>query len=171
MEPVQKRQRVAATTMQLVSLLPKEVQDNILTWAMEPTPTAVIMKTAIGNKYGCPRWWRATTIARDRGYQKFLNRHTPCRVLWARVLEVRPDGSLAWKWSETNVFVNLTGGIHVRGAWADLENEAAIRRNIRRKPPSSMWKMELFENYTCIVRRTPDVLTGHMRNWRTRADT
>ena len=49
MKPAQKRQRTAATTMQRISMLPKVLQVDILTWAMEPTPTAVIMKAAIGN--------------------------------------------------------------------------------------------------------------------------
>ena len=52
MEPAQKRQRVAATTMQRISLLPKELQAGILMSAMEPTPTATIVKAAIGNAYG-----------------------------------------------------------------------------------------------------------------------
>ena len=84
MEPAQKRQRLAATTMQLVSLLPKEVQAGILMLALEPTPTAVIIKAAIGNAYGWPRWWKATAIGKDNGYQKYLNYHTPCRRLWSR---------------------------------------------------------------------------------------
>ena len=33
------------------------------------------------------------------------------------------------------MFVNQTGRAHVRGIWADLENEVAIRRNVRGKPP------------------------------------
>jgi len=134
MEPAQKRQRTAATTMQRISLLPKPLQVDILTWAMEPTPTAVIMRAAIGYKYGERRWW-TNVVGEDNGYQKYLNRYTPCRRLWARALEVRPDGSLAWKWSETNVFVNQTGRAHVRGIWADLENEAAIMRNVHCKIP------------------------------------
>ena len=133
MEPAQKRQRTAATTMQLVSLLPKEVQVGVLMWAMEPTPTAAIVKTAIGDKHGEQRWW-ADIVGKDHGHQKYLNRHTHCHRLWSRALEVRPDGSLAWKWSETNVFVNQTGRAHVRGVWADLENEVAIRRNVRGEP-------------------------------------
>ena len=134
MEPAQKRKRTAATTMQRVCELPKELQVDILTWAMEPTPTAVIMRAAIGYKYGERRWW-TNVVGEDNGYQMYLNYHTPCRRLWARALEVRPDGSLAWKWSETNVFVNQTGRAHVRGIWADLENEVAIRRNVRGEPP------------------------------------
>ena len=141
MEPAQKRQRTAATTMQLVSLLPKEVQAGILMLALEPTPTAVIMKAAIGNAYGWLRWWKATAVDKDNGYQKYLNRHTHCHRLWARALEVRPDGSLAWKWSETNVFVNQTGRAHVRGIWPDLENEVAIRRNVRGEPPNDQYVM------------------------------
>jgi hypothetical protein len=134
MESPQKRQRTAATTMQRVCELPKELQVDILTWAMEPTPTAVIMRAAIGNKYGERRWW-TNVVGEDNGYKKYLNRYTPCRRLWARALEVRPDGSLAWKWSETNVFVNRTGRAHMRGVWADLENEVAIRRNVRGELP------------------------------------
>ena len=38
-------------------------------------------------------------------------------------------------WSQTNVFLNKSGKTHMRGVWEDLENEMAIRRNIRRKPP------------------------------------
>ena len=99
MEPAQKRQRTAATTMQRISMLPKEVQAGILMLAMEPTPTAAIMKAAIGNEHGMPRWAWATTVGKDHGHQKYLNRHTHCHRLWARALEVRHDGSLAWKWS------------------------------------------------------------------------
>jgi len=91
---------------------------------MEPTPTAAIMKAAIGDKHG---------------HQKYLNRHTHCHRLWSRALEVRHDGSLAWKWSETNVFVNRTGRAHMRGIWADLENEVAIRRNARGEPPEDQY--------------------------------
>ena len=138
MEPAQKRQRVAATTMQLVSMLPKEVQAGVLMWAMEPTPTAAIVKAAIGKAYGEQRWW-ADVVGKDHGHQKYLNRHTHCHRLWSRALEVRPDGSLAWKWSETNVFVNQTGRAHVRGIWADLENEVAIRRNVRGDPPNDQY--------------------------------
>ena len=54
MEPAQKRQRTAATTMQRISLLPKEVQAGILMLAME-TPTAAIMKAAIGQGQPRPR--------------------------------------------------------------------------------------------------------------------
>jgi hypothetical protein len=134
MEPAQKRQRTAATTMQRVCELPKELQVSILMWAMEPTPTAAIMKAAIGNAYGEQSWW-TTVVGKDNGYQMYLNRHTHCYMLWARALEVRHDGSLAWTWSQTNVFVNRTGRAHVRGIWADLENEVAIRRNVRGKLP------------------------------------
>ena len=138
MEPAQKRQRVAATTMQLVSMLPKELQAGVLMWAMEPTPTAAIMKAAIGDKHGETGWW-ADIVGKDHGHQKYLNRHTHCHRLWSRALEVRPDGSLAWKWSETNVFVNQTGRAHVRGVWADLQNEVAIRRNVRCEPPNDQY--------------------------------
>ena len=134
MEPAQKRQRTAATTMQRVCELPKELQAGILMWAMEPTPSATLMKAAIGDAYGEQSWW-ATVVGKDHGHQKYLNRHTHCHRLWARALEVRHDGSLAWKWSETNVFVNQSGRAHVRGVWADLENEVAIRRNVRGEPP------------------------------------
>ena len=134
MEPAQKRQRTAATTMQRVCELPKELQAGILMWAMEPTPSATLMKAAIGDAYGEQSWW-ATVVGKDHGHQKYLNRHTHCHRLWARALEVRPDGSLAWKWSQTNVFLNKSGKPHARGDWEDLKNELAIRRNIRRKPP------------------------------------
>ena len=92
------------------------------------------MKAAIGNAYGEQRWW-ADVVGKDHGHQKYLNRHTHCHRLWSRAMEVRPDGSLAWKWSQTNVFVNRTGRAHVRGIWAGMENELAIRRNVRGKPP------------------------------------
>jgi len=134
MEPAQKRQRTAATTMQRISLLPKELQAGILMWAMEPTPSATLVKAAIGDRHGETGWW-TTAVGKDKGYQKYLNCHTPCIRLWARALEVRPDGSLAWKWSQTNVFLNKSGKPHARGDWEDLKNELAIRRNIRRKPP------------------------------------
>ena len=134
MEPAQKRQRTAATTMQRVCELPKELQAGILMWSMEPTPSATLVKAAIGDKHGELRWW-ADVVGKDHGHQKYLNRHTHCHRLGARALEVRHDGSLAWKWSQTNVFVNRTGRAHVRGVWADLENEVAIRRNVRGEPP------------------------------------
>ena len=70
MEPAQKRQRPAATTMQRLSLLPKEVQAGVLMWAMEPTPTAAIMKAAIGNAYGETGWW-ADILSEDDGFQAF----------------------------------------------------------------------------------------------------
>jgi hypothetical protein len=92
------------------------------------------VKAAIGDRYGNPGWW-ATKVGPGRGYQRVLNYHTPCLRLWARALEVLPDGSLAWKWSRTNVFLNKSGNAHVRGVWEDLANEMAIRRNICRKPP------------------------------------
>ena len=92
------------------------------------------MKAASGNAYGEQRWW-ADVVGKDNGYQKYLNYHTPCIGLWSRALEVRPDGSLAWKWSQTNMFLNKSGKGHARGDWEDLVNELAIRRNIRRKPP------------------------------------
>ena len=81
MEPAQKRQRTAATTMQRISLLPKELQAGILMWAMEPMPTAAIVKAAIDYAYGKPRWWWATVVGKDHGYQKYLNRHTHCHRL------------------------------------------------------------------------------------------
>jgi hypothetical protein len=120
--------------MQRIGLLPREVQAKILAWAMEPTPSATLVKASIGDRYGHPGWW-ATEVGRDQGYQRFLNYHMPCLRLWARALEVLHDSSLAWKWSQTSVFLNKSGNAHVRGAWEDLENEMAIRRNIRRKPP------------------------------------
>ena len=95
MEPAQKRQRTAATSMQRVCELPKELQVGVLMWAIEPTPTAAIMKAAIGNAYGEQRWW-ACVVGKDHGYQKYLNYHTPCHRLWARVLDVLHDGRLAW---------------------------------------------------------------------------
>ena len=134
MKPAQKRQRCEMRPMQRIGLLPREVQAKILAWAMELTPSAALVKAAIGDRYGDPGWW-ATKVGRDRGYQRFLNYHMPCLRLWARALEVLPDGSLAWKWSRTNVFMNKSGGAYVRGTWQDLWNEIAIRRNIPRKPP------------------------------------
>ena len=134
MEPAQKRQRVAATTMQLVSLLPKEVQAGVLMWAMEPTPTAALVKAAVGDMYGEQRWW-TTAVAKDAGYQKYLKCHTPCIRLWARVADMLPDGSLAWKWSETNVFLNKSGRLHVRGDWEDLQLEMAARMTLGKKSP------------------------------------
>ena len=82
MEPAQKRQRTAATTMQRISLLPKELQGHILMLAIE-TPTAAIVKAAIGNAYGEQRWW-ADVVGKGKGYQKFLNYHTPCIRLGSR---------------------------------------------------------------------------------------
>ena len=80
MEPSQKCQRTAATTMQRISLLPKELQAGILMWAMEPTPTAAIMKAAIGDAYGETEWGMAM-VNRDDGFQKYLNYHTHCHRL------------------------------------------------------------------------------------------
>jgi len=164
MEPAQKRQRTAATTMQRISLLPKELQAGILMWAMEPTPSATLMKAAIGDAYGEQSWW-ATVVGKDHGHQKYLNRHTHCHRLWARALEVRPDGSLAWKWSETNVFVNQSGRAHVRGIWADLENEVAIRRNVRGEPPIDQYVMYELARALYIQCPPPDskaaVVTPH----------
>ena len=74
-------------------------------------------------------------VGEDNGYQKYLNYHTPCIRLWARVVDMLQDGSLAWKWSQTNVFLNKSGNAHVRGIWEDLENEVAIRMYINKKPP------------------------------------
>jgi len=136
MEPAQKRQRTAATTMQHISLLPKELQAGILMWAMEPTPTAAIVKAAIGDAFGETGWW-ADVVGKDTGYQKYLNYHTPCIRLWARVVDMLQDGTLAWKWSQTNVLLNKSGNVHVRGAWEDLELEAAIRMCLSRKPPNN----------------------------------
>ena len=73
MESPQKRQRTAATTMQRISLLPKEVQSGILMLAMEPT---ALVKAAIGDRYGEQRWW-ADVVGKDHGHQKYLNRYTP----------------------------------------------------------------------------------------------
>ena len=67
MEPAQKRRRTAATTMQRVCELPKELQAGILMWAMEPTPTSAIVKAAVGDAHGEPRWW-ATLLGRDKGH-------------------------------------------------------------------------------------------------------
>ena len=134
MEPAQKRQRCETSPMQRIGSLPKEVQAKILVWAMEPTPSASLVKAAIGDRRGDPGWW-ATKVGRDQGYQRFLNYHMPCFRLWARALEVLSDGSLAWKWSRTNVLLNKSGNVHVRGVWEDLVNEMAIRRNVPRKPP------------------------------------
>jgi len=119
--------------MQRIGLLPKEVQAKILLMAIE-TPSASLVKAAIGDRYGDPGWW-ATNVGRDQGYQRFLNYHTPCFRLWARALDVLSDGSLAWKWSRTNVLLNKSGNVHVRGVWEDLVNEMAIRRNVPGKPP------------------------------------
>jgi hypothetical protein len=104
------------------------------------------MKAAIGDAYGEQSWW-ATVVGKDHGHQKYLNRHTHCHRLWARALEVRHDGSLGWKWSQTNVFVNRTGRAHVRGIWADLENEVAIRRNV-----SGILPIDQYMNVTGVVR-------------------
>jgi len=142
MESPQKRQRIAATTMQLISLLPKEVQAGILMWAMEPPPTAAIIKAAIGDEYGESGWW-LSRVERNGGYQKHLNLHSPCEALWARVLTRRRNGALAWKWSETNMFVNRTGRAHARGVWADLENEVTSRRNVRSEPPIDQYVNDL----------------------------
>ena len=133
MEPAQKRQRCETSPMQRIGSLPREVQAKILLMAIE-TPSAALVKAAIGDRYGDPGWW-ATKVGRDRGYQRFLNYDTPCLRLWARALEVLPDGSLAWKWSRTNVFMNKSGGAYVRGTWDDLANEMAIKRNVRRRSP------------------------------------
>ena len=150
MEPAQKRQRVAATTMQLVSLLPKEVQAGVLMWAMEPTPTAALVKAAVGDMYGEQRWW-TTVVGKDTGYQKYLNYHTPCIRLWARVVDMLQDGTLAWKWSQTNVFLNKSSNVHVRGAWEDLQLEVAIRMYISRKPPNDKYMADGVRE----VRRNP----------------
>ena len=136
MEPAQKRQRVAATTMQRVGLLPKELQGRILMLAIE-TPTAAVVKAAIGEAHGEPRWW-ATLLGHDKGHQHYLNRHTHCHRLWARVLEER-NGSLAWVWSQSNVFVNQTGRAHMRGAWPGLENEMSVRRRVGGDSPADMF--------------------------------
>ena len=136
MESSQKRQRTAATTMQRVGLLPKELQGRILMLAIE-TPTAAVVKAAIGEAHGEPRWW-ATLLGRDKGHQNYLNRHTHCHRLWARVLEER-NGSLAWVWSQSNVFVNQTGRAHLRGVWAGLENEMSVRRRLGGDPPADMF--------------------------------
>jgi len=154
MEPAQKRQRCEMSAMQRLGLLPREVQAKILAWAMEPTPSAALVKTAIGKRYGNDAWW-ATKLGRDRGYQRFLNYHTPCLRLWARTLEALHDGSLAWKWSQTNVFLNRAGHAHVRGGWKDLVNEMAVRRDIPRKPPVDKFLHEgaLKNRYNQLDRR------------------
>ena len=85
MEPAQKRQRCETSTMQHIGLLPREVRAKILAWAMEPTPSAALVKAAIGDMYGNPGWW-ATKVGPDRGHQRFLNYRTPCLRLWARAL-------------------------------------------------------------------------------------
>jgi hypothetical protein len=132
MEPAQKRQRVAATTMQRISMLPREVQVDVLMWALEPTPTAAIMKAAIGDAYGLPGWW-LDRLGRTTGYQKHLNRSAPCEALWARVLTRRWNGTLAWKWSQTNVFMNILWTVHERGVWTGIRNERALRRKLVRR--------------------------------------
>ena len=131
MELAQKRQRIAATTMQRVCKLPKELQGRILQLAIE-TPTAAIMKAAIGDAYGLPGWW-LDRVGRTTGYQKHLNRSSPCEALWARVLTRRWNGTLAWKWSQTNVFMNLTWAVHERGVWTGIRNERALRRKLVRR--------------------------------------
>ena len=52
-------------------------------------------------------------------------------------------------------FLNKSGNTHVRGDWEDLENEMAIRRNIRRKPPVDKFlhKGVLQNRYNQLVRR------------------
>ena len=147
MEPAQKRQRCETSPMQRIGSLPREVQAKILLMAIE-TPSAALVKAAIGDRYGDPGWW-ATKVGRDRGYQRFLNYHTPCLRLWARALEVLPDGSLAWKWSRTNVFMNKSGGAYVRGTWDDLANEMAIKRNVRRRPPVDKYLHEGYLRTRC----------------------
>ena len=133
MEPAQKRQRCQMSTMQRLSLLPNDVQVGVLMWAMEPMPTAAIMKAAIGDRYGNPGWW-ADLVDHSKGYERFLNYHRPCLHLWARVLEER-NGFLEWKWSKTNVLLNAIGGACIKGSWDDLTNEMVIRRNTDRTPP------------------------------------
>jgi hypothetical protein len=54
-------------------------------------------------------------------------------VLWVRVLKRRWSGTLAWKWSQTNVFMNLTGAAHERGVWTGLRSERALRRTLVRR--------------------------------------
>jgi len=139
MEPAQKRQRTAATTMQRISLLPKELQAKILMSAMEPTPTAAIVDAAIDFRYGEPCWWRGRVVDKDRGYEKYLICHTHNHRLWARVLEVQHDASLAWKWSQTNVWVNRTGRAYRRGKWLDLWNEYLIRQRVRGHIPDDKY--------------------------------
>jgi hypothetical protein len=134
MEPAQKRLRTAAATMQRINVLPKEVQGRILMMAMGPTPSATLVKAAIGDRYGEQRWW-ATLLGHDKGHQHYLNRHTICHQLWARVLEER-NGSLAWVWSQSNVFVNQTGRAHLRGAWPGLENEISARWRVVSEIPA-----------------------------------
>ena len=74
-------------------------------------------------------------LGRDKGHQNYLNRHTHCHRLWARVREER-DGFLAWTWSQSNVFMNRTGRAHLRGVWAGLENEMSVRRRVGGQPPA-----------------------------------
>ena len=54
MEPAQKRQRCEMSAMRRMGLLPREVQAKILAWAMELTPSAALVKAAIGDRYGDP---------------------------------------------------------------------------------------------------------------------
>ena len=82
MESPQKRQRTAATTMQRVCELPKELQGRILMMALE-APSATLVKAAIGEAHGEPRWW-ATLLGHDKGHQNYLNRHTHCHRLGSR---------------------------------------------------------------------------------------
>jgi len=145
MESAQKRQRIAATTMQRVCELPKELQGRILQLAIE-TPTAAIMKAAIGDAYGLSGWW-LPRVGRADGYQKHLDRSSPCEALWARVLTRRWNGTLAWKWSQTNVFMNLTWVAHERGVWAGIRNERVLRRKLagRKRIPCD------YDNYDSYV--------------------
>ena len=44
------------------------------------------------------------------------------------------------------MFVNRTGRAHVRGIWADLENEVAIRRNVHGYPPNDQYVVESYDS-------------------------
>ena len=81
---------------------------------------------------------------RRRRLPGVLNHHTHCHNLWSRALEALPDGSVAWKWSPTNLFVNRTGRLHARGVWADYENEHAIYRNFHGKIPDDPYISDCF---------------------------
>jgi hypothetical protein len=139
--------------MQRVCELPREVRAKILMMAIE-TPTAAIMKAAIGVNYGIPGWWLRRVGYCD-GYQKHLNLNAPCETLWARVLTRRWNGTLAWKWSQTNTFLNLTGKVHQRGVWTGIRSERALRMTLgrRKRIPCDDDKIALYKHWDGECRR------------------